>query len=317
MKKTFFLILAICFICFLVAPLWAQPDEIVIKERVRVAGAHVCLGDIAKISGPNAKQLSGLKIMDTPYGVTGATFSREYIKKRVTTQVDLPVNLAGSMRVHISQRLFEVPDKVLSELFKEQVMQKSPWRDRGRIIIEDVRIPLNIRVDKASLSCIRAKCSPHEDFLGLVTMFIHIGSGRMSKKVHVSGHVRVMAKVPVAASEIRRSHVLTRENIEMKEMDITSFPRIAMEMDACLGMRTRSNIHRGSPFNMAKIEKTPLVCRGDRVVIEASDEHLRVTGVGIALKDGNLSDHIPVRNASSGQRVVGTVVASSKIKVVF
>jgi flagella basal body P-ring formation protein FlgA len=54
---------------------------------------------------------------------------------------------------------------------------------------------------------------------------------------------------------------------------------------------------------------------GETVVIEAQVKNLVVRDKGIALRDGYQGETIPVKNASSGRKVVGTIIAASLVQV--
>lgn len=203
----------------------------------------------------------------------------------------------------------------LERLFREAVLAHSPWQARGEIVIESVRAPL-CKVAEKDRAVVQAKFAPREDFLGFTTLTLSFGAAE-TVKTTVTGMVRVFMTVPVTRNDIRRGAVMGPEDLELRRIDITRYPPIALDREACAGKRAKSLIRAASPVLLANIDVPPLVFRGAPVYIEAGGDDLIVTDRGIALADGRIDERIPVKNARSGRQIVGTVIAASRIRVEY
>lgn len=81
------------------------------------------------------------------------------------------------------------------------------------------------------------------------------------------------------------------------------------------GMRTRKALRAGAPICEQDVERKPLVSRGDRVTVRSSAGLVTVVLAGIAERDGNLGDRLPVRNPSSGELYMAAVAAEGEVVV--
>lgn len=299
------------------AALGAEPSVVTLKERAVVAGEQVELKDIAAIDGPGAGSLASAVILKSPSGPIGVRLSADYILKKITAQYQGQVVLKGAREVHIARKYVKIPTARLEQLYKDTIVAKSPWRDSGRIVIEDITIPPSVEVLEKDKDAARAKISPHEDFLGRTTLTLVFGDGATAEQVNISARVKVIATVPVARTTINRGSIITEADLEMKSLDISRYSSVVMDAKECLGKRVKTGLRQGRPVLKTNIEDPPLVNRGDIVFLEAKANSLVVRDRAVALKDGRISEQIPVRNISSGKQVVGTIIAASRIEVRF
>lgn len=215
-----------------------------------------------------------------------------------------------------SKGCVRISGEELVSIYKEAVFKNHPWKGKGEIIIKDISTPPGILVPEDERMNLQACFSPEEDFLGLTTATFSPGTGT-SRVYRVSAKIHVMADIPVVKKSIPRGAIITDEFFEVKRFDISLSPLVVVDKKACLGMRAKSMIASGKPILSCNIERVPLISRGDIVAIEAKGGGLVVQDRGIALKDGHLNERIPVRNASSGKQIVGTIIAHSQVEVTF
>ena len=204
----------------------------------------------------------------------------------------------------------------LVAMYRDAILKQSPWMDKGEIIIEGLRTPLNLTVPERDKETFQAKFAPNEDFLGFTTLTLSFGADA-SVKATLGAIVRVVAEVPVAKTEIRRGALIGEQDLELKKVDITQYPPLAINIPGCVGMRAKSWIRKGLPVLLTNIDVPPLVAKGEAVFIEASGDNLQVMDRGMALMDGRLDQKIAVRNMTSGRQIIGTVIAPSRIRVDF
>ncbi|GHG69143.1 flagella basal body P-ring formation protein FlgA [Alishewanella longhuensis] len=81
-----------------------------------------------------------------------------------------------------------------------------------------------------------------------------------------------------------------------------------------LGSRNKRSFSVGQ---IISLQDLCLVCRGDIVTIQVSNNGLSVTATGIAQQDGTLGDAITVRNQQSGRNIQTEVVGVNQVKVKF
>jgi len=312
------------FLCLLISSLFCLGTAAAMEVSVVTlhGEAHVCsdrvyLGDIAKIEGSDAGKLAGIYLIKAPEGRIGARLSSDYISGKIRDGFIGPFLLKGAKKVNIKREYVRIPAKRLERLFEETVLSESPWKNKGRIVIEDIKISSSVYVLKQDKDAVQAKISPHEDFLGHTSIGFSFGKGAFADQAFISGRIRVIADVPVAKTTINRGGILTESDLEVRSLDISRYPRVATDVGECVGKRAKTRMRKGMPLVKLNLEEPPLISRGDVVYIEARAENLVIRDKGEALKDGHLSQQIPVRYLSSGKQIVGTIIAASCIAVHF
>ena len=286
-----------------------------LKGQVMVAGDSVTLANLATIEGPDASMLSVIPIMRSPENGLGVTLSARTIADIVHSRYQRDVFFKGADQVHITVQTVMVPKETLEKAFREEVIKQCPWKGAGKIDVNDVRVSNCPLVRDTGSFIIQAKFSSHEDFLGLVTANLIIGSGAPQKRVTVSGRVKLIADVPMVRMKIKAGSTISPSDLEVRTMDISSCPRALTRQEDLVGKRTKVMLWEGKPILPSQVERKPDVCSGEMVFIEARINSLVVRDKGIALKDGYQGEPIPVKNATSGKQVVGTIIAVSLVQV--
>ncbi|MBN2297243.1 MAG: flagellar basal body P-ring formation protein FlgA [Deltaproteobacteria bacterium] len=313
----FFSCLLVSALLFVSTAAAMETHVVTLHEKALVSAESVHLGDIAGVTGPDAEELAGLYIVKSPVGRIGSRLSRDYIFKKIQEGFKAPFKLKGAEKIHITREYVKISAKRLEEIFKETVLAESPWKNTGTIVIEGISVSGSVHVLKKDIDAVQAKISPHEDFLGHTSIAFVFGKGASADQVNISARVKVIADVPVAKATINRGDIITKADIEVKPVDISMYPRVVVDEGECLGKRAKTRLRRGRPFLGLNIEDPPLISKGDIVYIEARSKNLVIRDKGEALKDGRLSEEIPVRNITSGKQIVGTIIAASCIAVHF
>ena len=292
-------------------------SRVVLREKAFVSGEYIHLKDIAVLRGADRETLSGIPIMKTPAGSLGVTLSSAFVAGKIGEHYRKPVIMEGSSSVQVCEKFVDLSGRDLADLYRKGIMKSSPWKKVGEVVIEDVKAPAGFRVPEKYRHAVQAKFSPREDFLGFTSATLTAGLGASAVSCRVSGKVRVVASVPVARTNLTRGTVISETDLEMKRLDISTYPALAWDKKECVGMRVKGSLRAGSPLLRSNIEQPPLISRGDPVFIEARCEGLVIRDRGVALRDGFLEEQIPVKNAASGRKIFGTVIAASRIEVMF
>ncbi|MBN1636913.1 MAG: flagellar basal body P-ring formation protein FlgA [Deltaproteobacteria bacterium] len=292
-------------------------NNVSLKKTAMVSHEVVYLCDVAEIHGPHADELAQISILKMPPSTIDIPLSADYIAGKIREKSGDSVFFSGAQEVTVSQRVIKFERDELESLYKNAVLENSPWRGRADIIIEDIQMLQNITVFERNKNQIQAKFSPREDFVGLVRLSLTFGTGPSAQNFVISGRVRVVTKVPVVQSPIHRGDLITSATVKMERLDITTYTQTTMNLDECVGMRATTTIRAGRPVLKSNIELPPVITRGEEVIIEASNSRLIIKDRGIALKDGNIAQKIPVRNMRSGRQIFGTVIAPSRVQVMF
>ena len=291
----------------------AAAEAIKLRPAVSLEPGPVKLAAIAELNAEQAAGLGRITVAKLPQGPGTLSLSRERILRAIRKAHPGEVSLEGASQVKISPQFASLGREELTRLYVAKVMQASPWTSRGRIEISDIRVPENLNVPAADLKRLTAEFAPREDFLGPVCLDLKFGSSRQAR---LNGRVQVYASVPVSRG-LKPGQAVTADAIEVRELELSGFGTILTSPEQCRGLRAKTTIRPGQPLQRCQLEAIPLVCRGATVMLEATAPGLVITDSGQALRDGFASDRIPVKNLSSGRTVIGTVIAPSRVRVVF
>ncbi|HVN70998.1 MAG TPA: flagellar basal body P-ring formation chaperone FlgA [Desulfomonilia bacterium] len=286
-----------------------------LKSEVSVTGKTVMLSDLAEISGDDAPLLSGIAVAKSPDGLYDVYISSRAVKEKVRIRYLGPVVYTGATMTHVSSCTVEVSEGALDKVFMEEIIKNSPWKNIGKIEVTDVRVSRLPKVMQADANVIQAKFSSHERYLGFVTANMLIGSGPTPEKVTVTGKVKLIADVPVMKVKVASGRIITPGDLTVKSCDISTCPNANTRIEDCVGKRSKVTLLEGNPVLPSQVQRKPDICTGEIVSIEARVNNLVVRDKGIALKDGYQGETIPVKNASSGRQVVGTIIAASVVQV--
>jgi flagella basal body P-ring formation protein FlgA len=293
-------------------------DTVVLNEKAYVSCDRIYLRDIGVVQGPNKQELSSLCLLRSTSIAEGINLSSDYVEKKIReSHPEMQVTMKGSPNVYVCQKLVKISAEELETIYRNAVMRSSQWKDKGKIIIEDVKIPANVSIPEGAKDLIQAKFSPQEDFLGLTTAAIILGSDALTPVCRISAKIKVIAEVPVPKAKIPRRAIISDASLVMRATDISAYPNALVDKKECLGMRAKTVLQEGKPILKSNVEQPPLVNRGDFVFIEARSDVLMIQDRGIALKDGYIHERIPVRNVTSGRQIYGTVIAPLQVEVTF
>ncbi len=120
----------------------------------------------------------------------------------------------------------------------------------------------------------------------------------------------------VAATDIKRNEALLEETLRLDAHSAWDPEcHVITSREAVQGMRTRKALRAGDAVCEQDVETKPLVARGERVTVRASAGLVSIELAGIAERDGNLGDRLPVRNPSSGESYMASVAGEGEVVV--
>lgn len=291
----------------------AAADSVTLKPQATVSAGPVKLAVVADIDGAQAERLGAITIAHMPPGRNCVTLSRARILSAIKTAWKQDLELGGANLVQLCPQLVTVSGDDLIKLYVARVMQTSPWRATGRIEISEVKVPASINVLPADLKSVTADFAPREDFLGQVGLDLKFGKTQI---VRLCGNVKVYAEVPVSRG-IKAHQPIAVSDLDTKELELSTYGNVIQTAQQCAGLRAKAPIRAGQPLLRAQLEQMPVICRGEIVQIEAVGTNFVITDNGQALRDGFTSEKIPIKNQTSGRTIIGTVIAPSRVRVVF
>ncbi len=134
--------------------------------------------------------------------------------------------------------------------------------------------------------------------------------------VYVPVRVAVIRPVVVTRRPVPRGAVLAREDLELRERDTATLPLgYLTRLEAAVGQRARRALPAGAVVAPGALERTPVVRRGQRVILLARTGTVEVRAAAVALSDAAVGERVAVRNLRSQRVVEGVAVREGVVRV--
>jgi flagella basal body P-ring formation protein FlgA len=92
---------------------------------------------------------------------------------------------------------------------------------------------------------------------------------------------------------------------------------VLTSFEEAIGKTSVRPIQAGNVILSRMIEIPPLVTKGDRVLIKAESDEIRITTMGEVLEDGRSGDQVRVININSGKEISAKVTGPGLVEVYF
>lgn len=296
--------------------------EIMVRERATVRGDMIRLEDIASFDPMDDGRISRLsRIVISSAPSPGSRFrlnERLLINKigsYIANENDIKVKIPENLLIKRTAQ-FISPLK-LEEIFKEYVRNSSQW-PADKIEFKRISTPGNIALPEGSLKWnIGEKGSNRKS--GNIALVIDFSvNGRQIRKVPVSGRISISQEFVKAARKIRRGVLITKDDLTLATESQADLRNDTLtRLNEAIGKRAARSIQAGQVMTFRMIETPPLVKKGNRVIIKAENEKIRITTHGKVLEDGRAGDQIRVINIRSGKEIYAKVKGPGLVEVTF
>lgn len=126
-------------------------------------------------------------------------------------------------------------------------------------------------------------------------------------------NVKQMQPVVVISNAVSPGTILNQSNIELINMNRALLRRTTFSnVDDVMGARIKRRVRPGQPITPNNL---CFVCKGDTIIINASNSMMQVKATGVAMQDGNIGDTISVTNSRSKKQINARVASTSEVVV--
>lgn len=301
---------------------WADVRTcIMIKEEAWIKGEKIYLKDIAGIEGTARLQerLGAIYLGYAPGPAGHRTLKGSWIESKIRSKRWLPADTAVNIpeSVMISRTWQSIRDEKFSALFNGYIAKQLKARE-GDFRVGRFKVVGNgpFPDGKISVELVR-----HADgrLLGYVSLTAIVRvDGKVERRVVLSGWVDRFENVLCTSRSLKRSSIITEDDICMKRRNISRLPSsVLTSIREVVGKRVRRNLKSDTVMLANMVEEPPLIKRGDRVTIVAESPNLLVTTLGIARNKGGLGDQIRVKNCMNRKEIIARIVNASTVRIEF
>jgi flagella basal body P-ring formation protein FlgA len=153
--------------------------------------------------------------------------------------------------------------------------------------------------------------------IGLFTILAKVdrGDGRVVKG-QVRMRIRKFEEVLVTLDRIQRHEALSRSNLAVRRMEVTTLrERPATSLAELDNHRASRIIRKDQILTHTTAEPVPDIDVGKEVTIVLSEELLQITAPGRCLQSGSAGDYIKVKNQATGKVLKARVIDSQSVAV--
>lgn len=315
--------LIVAYACFVPIEVWAAV-EVRLGAEITAAGPSVTLGEVATISGADAKDfaaLSALMITQFPAGQTEMHLPASYLSRRIqeTLSTGTELRLSAPSQILLRLRAEGIRGEELAEVISRRAHEEGKIPDWVESRVEIVSGLDSLRDLKVADVTVEPA--------GILPRWKGEISFRVSEKENtnaahwVKARVRWFGHVWAAKRDLGLSQAPSLADFEIARVDLTNEREEAVgateSLDTLLaGARYRRAIRSGAPLLKAALERKPDARTGQELkVIFVSQNGIRVTADGSLLGAGAVGDEVKARLKSSRKVVVGKLVSNGVVEV--
>jgi flagellar basal body P-ring formation protein FlgA len=296
--------------------------EIRVKDKVKIDGETVSLGDIATFQPADDIRVDKLKVIEissSPAPDTTRKIEKELILYKIAHLVnsdkDIVLTIPDSIIVERNSQV--ISGKTLEKIFTDYVLNNSSW-DQDKVVIENINTPTSIAFPKGKLDWEITE-KKNNDFTGNLSINIEFFlDGESQKKVALSGKVGIIKDVVKATRNIKSGEIISLKDITIVSEKGKNFNKNSISsIEDVIGKRATRRIQADQTIQNGMVMAPPAIEKGAQVIIKAENDELLITVSGKALEDGSIGDQIRVMNIASGKEIIATVKRSDLVQVQF
>jgi len=150
-----------------------------------------------------------------------------------------------------------------------------------------------------------------------ITLEIKV-DGIFQKRIGVNTRVMVSQKVVKTTRQIKRGEIFTTDNIHLETIKTERFlGNTIKSLEDALGYEAVNYLQNGRSLLRRSMKKPALGSKGEKIMILAEKNGLKITTPGILKEDGYKNAMVQVLNIESKKIIYGRLVDANTVKVSF
>jgi len=137
-----------------------------------------------------------------------------------------------------------------------------------------------------------------------------------SVEANIKGRARVSIPVVVARATMRRDHLISSSDIEVRQVQLGNVPADAFALPTdVIGKSVRRSLVAGRPIKPTDIGSEIVVRKNASIEIAYDRPGMALSMRGRSLEEGAIGDMIRVTSDGNGNIVVGEIVSTDRVVV--
>jgi len=314
------------FLCFFLVNTFPVCVEAVVTVNVnnksKIANYDIVLKDIATLKGDDNKlidKLKGIYICKAPLPGKTKIIKKQHINFRLKQNNIEPDEISLYIPAHVEvKRSFIIISKEKIEKIVRDYLAGNLIKSNRRVRIKNISVRQNLTLPEGNISY-RVVPLKEMKLSGIMNIpVIFKVDGRKQKEVLSRVDIEWLSEVVIAKRPLGRNHIISIEDIDSVEKDITKLPlNVITASEDVLGKRTKRKIDSRTVLRTDLVELPPVVRRGDVVTIIAESGCLKISARGKIKKKGHVGEILKVENLDSRKEIYARVIDSCTVAVDF
>lgn len=178
---------------------------------------------------------------------------------------------------------------------------------------------LTVLTDKAfEMSEVTATISHRGELRGMCDVIIEFrNKERLLDRIKVNTRIRLYAEIPVAATNLTKSKVISEEDIAYKVTEVTDIQLNQIpQKNEIIGKTVLESIYKQQAVLLTNITSDLVLSRGEKVEILVNAGAVQVRAYGTAMNDARVGEMIRVKRDGSTKKIIyGRVSPSGAVEL--
>jgi flagella basal body P-ring formation protein FlgA len=140
------------------------------------------------------------------------------------------------------------------------------------------------------------------------------------KKITATANIKAYDHILVSRRAFKKGYYLQKDDVYTVLMDVQKIPNNALkgkDIGKVVGKQLLRSIIANMPLSSGMVSETPIVKRGQRVILLVESEGLKITAIGEMKKDSAVGKYAKVINLASKKIVTGLLINKNTVKMVL
>lgn len=296
----------------------AQP-EVSLRERAKISGTAILLGDVADFHGlPDVQQqsLSSVALGLAPSGDAERILTMDQIKRQLersgVKMEGIVFTGAASVRVQAALRLLDAES--VARAIQDRLTADYPG---GLLRLKTLKVILNsqVLVPDGAFTLVPVLRPSSGKPVNLLTVDLYSGQQRL-RRFQVQTEWEWEASVATAARDLPFGHTLSEGDFRWVDQKSQDVP-VGLVLDAgtLAGMRLRRPLQTGNLITQDVLTAPLMVEKGDVVQLALRSSGFSIVTTGTAQQAGGSGDKIRVIQPESKRVFIGKIVGKNKVEI--
>ncbi len=281
---------------------------------VEISGEKIHVKDVADVMSDDSAvkaKVEGLYVRMSAVPGQRVSVTREKLENIIKKYYP-DADFFGDEKVYVLTRGTEVNYDRITEAAVKYVLENMPWKkEDAEIITKNAKSDLNLINGEVLL---KVKEDNSVSFKGSVIVPVEVYlNGKFEKIEPVSMIVKVTAECLMAAADMPKGSIVTRDKVKTIRKDITAISGdVLTDLTAVDGLFTKRGIPAGTVLLHNMFDKPPLFKSGETVSVIVKIGALSLETSGTAGREGKEGEIVKVK-LQTGKTLDGKVSADGKV----